>query len=56
MISGAEVILLVVVAVSLYLIFNVITMPATLRNIIGIVLGIVLAAIIINVLFGVFPL
>lgn len=55
MISPGQIVLLVILAVALYLIFNVLTMPAVARNILGIVLGVVLVAVIINLIFGVFP-
>lgn len=56
MISGAELIIIIVVAVGLYLVFKVIPMPIELRNILGIILAIVLVAILVNMLLGVFPL
>lgn len=55
MISGAQIVVLVVVAVALYLIFYVITMPAQLRNILGIIFAIVLFALVINLMVGAFP-
>ena len=56
MISGTEVLLIVVLVVCLYLVFRVIVMPPEVRNILGIILAIVLVVIVINVLFELFPL